>query len=498
MTRETPSSEGESIGLEPLIDLQSDDKAAVLFFLAGRVPVALETLADECRQTLPIESELNQRFEKEVKIDQTGFLRLTDAAYTLVAQAAGPHIEAATESFKTGKSLREDEEYDAAADAFERAFGLARGVWHRLNAAGKEHAKLDDLRRTAARQHDEALKESTKDSLNYLLLQARQHESSGDNIVDRKPVKAADAFQRAKDSFSQAADHATDYNESRLSQKSDRLSTTPLEQRIRRIDEKLQSVRSEQDDGTIQERNGTDEKAGSKCPTDGQRSDQNAQPAGSMGTEAREPGPENGHGDVSIINRLEESASDNSWESIPNNSRLNGQLVVKVEDLVEPRGEKKTDVLRLIDIHGTEFQMDIWKTHDVTHDWTTGNWYALTEARGSVWQTDTGETRKRLSSTRDLGIVDLGSDFGPDTLQKVVDEASRRTSHEEQSRASTKREQSRGSTGSAKSSTTASSPEASDNGAVAKVNEGEEGGEVVEDEDEEGVFDEIISEFDDL
>lgn len=174
---------------------------------------------------------------------------------------------------------------------------------------------------------------------------------------------------------------------------------------------------------------------------------------------------------------LDQGAFENSWETIPDNSRINGQFLGKVEDVKTPRGEKKSNVLSLVDRTGTRIKLDIWKTHNLNIEWKEGVWYALSEVRGSVWKNKKGKTRKRLSSTKDLEVINLGSDFDYEqvsttepgfTVEPVGSETSPTSSTTVSTQASTTENDKR-------------EPLVSD-----------------ETKDEDSIFDEIVSDFEDL
>jgi hypothetical protein len=79
------------------------------------------------------------------------------------------------------------------------------------------------------------------------------------------------------------------------------------------------------------------------------------------------------------------------------------------------RSESKSAEVILTDRTGHEVQLNEWETHDLDIDWAVGEWYALEHARGKVWGTDSGTPTKRLSTTKDFAVIELGSEFDPDT-----------------------------------------------------------------------------------
>lgn len=98
-----------------------------------------------------------------------------------------------------------------------------------------------------------------------------------------------------------------------------------------------------------------------------------------------------------------------TWEDIPDNSRLDGAILVKVIDVTSV-GKRKTHRLQVQDGNGTEFYLEVWAKHSVQVQWSEGQWYSLQNTRGTVWTRETGETKKKLSTTADFEAVALGED----------------------------------------------------------------------------------------
>lgn len=114
--------------------------------------------------------------------------------------------------------------------------------------------------------------------------------------------------------------------------------------------------------------------------------------------------------------RIERSALDSSWETIPKNERLDGQFLLKITSVNRNPGSRKTARLDVQDQHGRVFGLNIWSKHKINHEWREGGWYAIENARGKVWKSSDGTTQKHLSSTKDLEIIELGRDFDPETV----------------------------------------------------------------------------------
>ncbi|GAA0291681.1 homing endonuclease associated repeat-containing protein [Halarchaeum salinum] len=563
--------------LDDVVDLQTDKRDRVLFYLAGRVPVSPTDLAAQVVQpTESIRSVLEDRFENAVDIDATGFIRLTDAARTPVLRVGKTQLETATESMSAGKQLHQDGDFEAAAAEFETAADIAHAIKSRFDAVNYQPDQLDEFIVAAEQRHDDAQKEATKDTLNALLLKAQQHESKGDEQDDSDRLSARTAYYRARDELTDAIESIEAYNEGRLSESSSRLNPDEFRSRLKRVLQKLVAVTPSSSDNASPPTESTDpskselldvlrtaneERERLPLPSDFQSGrdytpDQYRDRFGSWDAALEAAGidkrtyledelrrlsadgnnavsrkrmaddgrysatfvaDEYGSWDAALTaaglksapgsgspiadtdndtgqaetnrstadrsldehspddetertySELNETAFSSSWETIPHNERLSGQFLFCVVRVQPPRGDKKTHVLEVEDRTGTELSVDIWKTHDLSYEWTEGHWYAVSNARGSAWETKSGETKKRLSSTKDLEVESLGPDFDPiaaapgDTNSTSTTSSTNSTTSQSQSAEST------------------SSPEAADTS-----------------QSDDEIFDDIVSEFDDL
>ncbi|MFC6720288.1 homing endonuclease associated repeat-containing protein [Natrialbaceae archaeon GCM10025896] len=144
-------------------------------------------------------------------------------------------------------------------------------------------------------------------------------------------------------------------------------------------------------------------------------------------------------------NQLQSTALDTSWETIPANERIDSQFLIQVADVDKRVGNQKTAQLDVRDQNGREIKMNIWSKHNIDRDWTEGEWYALENARGKVWESNDGTTRKQLSSTKDLNVIELGPDFTPNTAS--TEDTSETASETEKSGATTDEVVSKSNTG---------------------------------------------------
>ncbi|MGB9966319.1 homing endonuclease associated repeat-containing protein [Halobacterium hubeiense] len=91
------------------------------------------------------------------------------------------------------------------------------------------------------------------------------------------------------------------------------------------------------------------------------------------------------------------------WEDIPRSGRLPSQIAIQVKKRLRSQSDRVHDRYLVQDVDGTEFEIKIWDKHEIMVDWEPGAWYVLSEARGTVWESD-GETKRLLDSTKDLVV----------------------------------------------------------------------------------------------
>jgi hypothetical protein len=126
--------------------------------------------------------------------------------------------------------------------------------------------------------------------------------------------------------------------------------------------------------------------------------------------------------DASISNTPAKDIPDDAFEmtkaSITQDGRLSAPIIVKVTNVTYTQDEKKSALLQIQDIEGEFMRLNVWRTHDINHDWEEGTWYALESARGKTWKSGASNRSqiKRLSSTRDFEITNLGTSFDPDSV----------------------------------------------------------------------------------
>lgn len=569
---DVPMSE-EMLVLEKPINIRSVSKPQFLFYLAGQTPLSIDELADDC-SSRSIRSGLIRRFETELRIDRADHIRLTGEARKPIIKASKPTLKTAQRLFSRADDVLDDGEYSKAVDRLSKSVTLLETVQEKLNAVDHESTTVEKYLTAARKKHDYAAKEATKDSINYHILKARDHESRGDEQRDDNPSAAISEYQKAREALESAIKAAREYNDSRVSGASAALSVDPLSNRLETLSTKMPTV-----DGQVEENNsGTSPSNIRSVVTDATNSAdddaddaetnktvslQDIQPeisgfgrasrlslehegyeslsdiVGSskrelatvdrIGTKTAEklisyaeteqaqksPTDNQTHSTttkrtadntskddthVAAVSDRTESAEDsdkassrnsqldstafkNSWKTITK-GRIDGQFLAKVTEIKTPRGDRKSETLVIADREGKEIEFDVWKTHGIDIDWSVGKWYALMEATGNCWEDDTGHTKKRLSTTSDFEILCLGSDFEPITPRQAgpSDTAS------DESRSSTETRVTSG----------ASSDDDNRREAGRHSKESTQQQESVEESDNDGIFEDIMSDFDDL
>jgi hypothetical protein len=182
--------------------------------------------------------------------------------------------------------------------------------------------------------------------------------------------------------------------------------------------------------------------------------------------------------------KIQPSALETSWETIPDNERIDDQFLIQVTDVDRRAGNRKTSQLNVRGLNGREFKMNVWSKHDVDQKFTKDRWYALENARGKVWESSDGATQKQLSSTKDLNVVDLGTDFDPNAAS--IRDTSKAASEPQQPEVTTNEDISK----STPDSTSAHQDTA------ATTNETDSSGDDSPEVDDDGILGDIMSDFD--
>ncbi len=389
------------------VSLRESTPAELAFYLAGEVPVPLARLAEAYEYSPEtVERLLRDRLDTSVSIDSTGFVQLTEKARRPIGKVAKPKLASARDQLEEGRSLRDNGDHKAAADYFESAAATLGMLRSRFEAANYTPKNLNQLHAASKRLHDDSRREVAKDTINYNLIKARGKIRDGERESEGTVVLEEDDYQAATAALRAAIETAQTYNDDRLYADSPALSTDSLEEKLSSI-ASASGTTADQRESSLSTASGSVDRSEEASTTDTESESTPSSGPKPPSSESTDDAPSQGHP------RLSESAFETSWESIPNNERLDGQFLFKVESVAVPKGDKKDYTIKGTDRHGEEISIDIWKTHKLQIDWQASHWYALEHSRGSVWTNKKGQTNKRLSSTSDLTAIELGDDFSP-------------------------------------------------------------------------------------
>ena len=272
------SSEDATAGLDDIIETPIDltlvDKSQLLFYLATNTPLSISDLADDCTSGASrTKSILRDRFSTEINIDMTETVRLSGDARRAVIRGSKPLIKSGQKRLRRGKSHSSRDNYTEAADCFAQAVSVFQKIKECYDAVNHESPKLEKLIATTKDRHDSAANEAAKDSINYYVLHATQHESEGDKYIEKKPSRAAENYQKAANQLSQALDTAEEYNQS-MWQDSSKLSLQPIKEKLSAVSEKLDSIGDISSNSSNERSDGRDDSVG-KEKTSGEYDNRN-------------------------------------------------------------------------------------------------------------------------------------------------------------------------------------------------------------------------------
>jgi hypothetical protein len=134
--------------------------------------------------------------------------------------------------------------------------------------------------------------------------------------------------------------------------------------------------------------------------------DSTEEPANEKTTSDPSSGTGDGSNSSSILNGDKDSIL--SWEDIPGNSRLPSSIALQVKEKKRTRSNRVDGRYLVADLNGKEFELKLWQKHGLNVEFEVDTWYVLSEARGTVWESD-GGVHRLLDSTRDLTVVECGS-----------------------------------------------------------------------------------------
>ncbi|MFC6720275.1 hypothetical protein [Halobacteriaceae bacterium SHR40] len=99
--------------------------------------------------------------------------------------------------------------------------------------------------------------------------------------------------------------------------------------------------------------------------------------------------------------------------AIPDGLRLESPILVRANEVQQTPLSDNAPVVKVSDRNQNPFDINIWDMHEVAVNWKVGHWYVVTEARGHVWKTESGDVKHRLTSTADFTVDWFGQDIDP-------------------------------------------------------------------------------------
>lgn len=234
------SDEDKIKAVEPPIDLNTVDETTLMFYLAGESPLPLSEFSAQCSQDEQhVGTTLNNRFQNQIKIDQTGFLTLTDAARSSILAEANPLLTEAKETHSRGKTLLGEDEYEAAVEQYQTAAKLYSVVHQRLSTVGDVPQNLSNHLDNVRSTHDKIQKKLTKDTLAHRKFLAEQRAEKAEEAVQAaKYQNAVELYEGAADAFTEARTAIEEYNECRLNSSSPSLNSSVIDDLIQDIEQK--------------------------------------------------------------------------------------------------------------------------------------------------------------------------------------------------------------------------------------------------------------------
>ncbi|WP_048075349.1 homing endonuclease associated repeat-containing protein [Haloquadratum walsbyi] len=92
-------------------------------------------------------------------------------------------------------------------------------------------------------------------------------------------------------------------------------------------------------------------------------------------------------------------------DTIESNGRFDRPIPVKVRAVSDTERSRRRETVHIEDLTGSQTDLNVWETHDVTVEWTPGEWYILDEALGKLWTNSNDETTRNLSTTADFTVT---------------------------------------------------------------------------------------------
>jgi hypothetical protein len=111
-----------------------------------------------------------------------------------------------------------------------------------------------------------------------------------------------------------------------------------------------------------------------------------------------------------------------TFEAICEDGRLNEPIAVKVVQLSKPSGQRRDATVGVEDLSGTRSTLTVWTKHELETEWHVGDWYVLENARGKHWANGSGESKRQLSSTKDMYVEHAGGTAPTDPTEFVAEQ----------------------------------------------------------------------------
>ncbi len=227
------------------VDLSEADTGAVLFYIAGQVPLPVEDFSRDCCQTQSeVRDILQSRFQNEVKIDQTGFISLTQAASKPLLTEASPILNKAKDAESRGKRYHDDGNSEKAAKQYRTAAILFSGVKNRLTTAGDVSDSLTERVAEVSKTHDRIQKELAEDTVTHRKMLAQHRENEGDDSVQLDDYdEAAEHFDDALLLYKGAKEAIETYNESRFFSSSEPIDSSEVDRLANAVNRKVRNAK---------------------------------------------------------------------------------------------------------------------------------------------------------------------------------------------------------------------------------------------------------------
>lgn len=102
--------------------------------------------------------------------------------------------------------------------------------------------------------------------------------------------------------------------------------------------------------------------------------------------------------------------------SIPDGERVDSSLLVRVESVRDTPLSDDSPVVSVSDRNENIFDVNVWENHNIHTDWKVGHWYVVKQVRGHIYQTETNEIERGLTTTSDTDVVPIDRDISPPSI----------------------------------------------------------------------------------